>query len=270
MVTVSVILPVCNESACIGQSLAAILAFAKQYPRYQFIFVDDGSIDDTAALVSEQLAQQESDQFWLISYSINRGKGYAVKQGVEFADGDYICFMDGDLAYSLDHIEQMEKLLQSYDIVIGCRDLVPESRAQPSWLRKLTGRVFNWISRAVLQLPYRDMQAGLKGFRKPVAKDLFRRQRITGFAFDVELLYMAKQLGYQIAELPARLSPSHRHKLSKISLGKDSFLMALDLLSIRFQSNITAYEKRSLAQLRHRRVRYHDRIWTTDSRDRDI
>jgi glycosyltransferase involved in cell wall biosynthesis len=270
MATVSVIMPLYNESACIGRTLAATLDFAKQHPSYQFIFVDDGSTDDTAAILSQQLAQLSSDRFWLVSYPINRGKGYAIKQGVELAEGDYICFTDGDLAYSLDHLVQLTNLLQTCDMVIGCRNLVPESLEQPSWVRQLTGRVFNWISRSILHLPYRDMQAGLKGFRKLVAKDLFRRQQITGFAFDVELVYIAKQLGYRIAELPARLSPSHRHKLSKISLGRDSLRMAIDLLNIRFQSNIASYEKGNLTQLRHRRVRYHYRIWTVNSRDRAI
>jgi len=252
MATVSVILPVYNESACISQSVKTVFNFAKQNPSYRFIFVDDGSTDATAAILGENLTQFKLHrQFTLISYAKNRGKGYAVRQGIQSAEGDYICFIDGDLAYSLDHLEQLVRILQDYDMAIGCRNLVHESLEQPTWLRKLSGRVFNWLSRAILLLPYQDMQAGIKGFRRAVAKDLFRRQRILGFAFDVELVYLAERLGYQIAELPAHLSPSHRHKPSKVSLGRDSFRMVIDLLSIRFQSNILPYEKHSLTQLRY-------------------
>ncbi len=242
MVMVSVILPVYNESECINKTFDSVLEYSQKKESYHFIFVNDGSTDNTAEILAKRVSSTNLNKFTLVSYAANKGKGYAVKKGVEQAKGDYICFIDSDLAYSLDHLELLVDKLQEFDVVIGCRNLVPENLTQPKLSRRLSGMVFNLISRKIFNLHYRDMQAGLKGFRNAVAKELFKNQKSSGFSFDVELLCLAKKQGYFIGEIPARISEKHRYKISKVNLIKDSIRMFIELLAIKLREQNNAYQ----------------------------
>ncbi|MCW6053607.1 glycosyltransferase [Lyngbya sp. CCAP 1446/10] len=95
-----------------------------------------------------------------------KGKGYAVKKGSEYAEADCICFMDGDLAYSLEHLERLLERLEKFDVVIGCTNLDLENFQNLTLLIKIACKIFNLISRLILNLSYRNMQVGLKGFKK--------------------------------------------------------------------------------------------------------
>lgn len=238
----SVILPVYNESACIRKTFESVLEFSKSNPSYHFIFVNDGSIDDTRQIIEASIKQSKMSQIALVSYETNQGKGYAVKKGLEYSDGDYICFIDGDLAYSLAHLELIVDKLDWFDVVIGCRNLIPDSVKKVKLNRKIAGKVFNIISRKILSLKFRDMQAGVKGFRKYVAKDLFEKQTMMGFAFDVELIFLAKKQGYTIGEIPAIVSEMHINKASKVDLIKDSIRMFCGLLTIKYNDQAGKYE----------------------------
>jgi len=238
----SIILPMYNEQACIDQTFDAVLTYADAHPNYDFIFVNDGSTDNTAALLQARIAQSENDRILLLSYPQRGGKGYAVRRGIEVADGDYVCFLDGDLAYSLDHLDLMLSKLEWYDVVIGSRSLVSGGNQGLKPIRKLAGKIFNLLSRSILSLHYVDMQAGLKGFQKSAAQQLFSLQQLTGFSFDVELIYLARKQGYTIAEIPARVSPNHNYKLSKVNLLADSCKMLRDLLQIRLNDWLGWYE----------------------------
>jgi dolichyl-phosphate beta-glucosyltransferase len=239
---VSVILPVHNEQSCIGRTFDAVLDYSRSHPGYRFIFVSDGSSDRTEKILNHRIAGTETTQIQLLAYSNRGGKGYAVRCGVEIADGDYICFLDGDLAYSLDHLDLMVSKLKHYEMIIGCRGLVPggDRGLKPS--RKLAGKIYNLLSRWLLNLKYMDMQAGLKGFQQQAARELFSRQMLTGFSFDVELIYLARKLGYEIAEIPARVSSSHSHKISTVDLISDSLKMLGDLFKIRLNDWLGRYE----------------------------
>jgi glycosyltransferase involved in cell wall biosynthesis len=239
---VSVILPIYNEVECIEQTFDAVLNYAKEHPAYQFIFVNDGSSDRTQELLEKKLGATEAEQIRLISYHDRRGKGHAVKIGVECAEGTYICFIDGDLAYSLDHIDLLIEKLDRSDLVIGSRGLARRQIVGLRLSRRVAGKVFNILSNLILGLHYRDMQAGLKGFRKWVAQDLFRKQRLDGFSFDVELIYLAKKEGYRISEIPAIVSDDHGKKTSQVKLVQDSMQMFFDLLIIRFNDILGHYE----------------------------
>jgi glycosyltransferase involved in cell wall biosynthesis len=230
---VSVVLPVYNESAYINKTFDSILEFSKSHPNYHFIFVDDGSTDRTQAILNQRIESSKTSKIKLISYVTNKGKGYAVKQGVESASGEYICFIDSDLAYSLDHLEVIVKNLKHFDVVIGCRNLHIESVKHVKLIRKLSGKIFNLLSRKVLNLQLRDMQAGLKGFKGEAAKEIFKKQGIKGFSFDVELMYLTKKQGYTLLEIPARVSNEHLQKASKINLLRDSIEMFFSLLEIK-------------------------------------
>ncbi len=239
---VSVILTVYNEAECIEKTLETILTFSYNKPYYHFIFLNDGSTDKTKQILETNLESAQTSKVKIISYKNNKGKGYAVKTGVEYAEGDYICFIDSDLAYSLEHLENIFEKLDNFDVVIGCRNLIPKSVNQVNLIRKVAGKVFNVVSRKILNLPCIDMQAGIKGFRKDVAKELFKKQGITGFSFDVELIYLAKKKGYTIGQIPARVSDKHLSKASKVNLFIDSIQMLIDLLKINFNDRTGRYE----------------------------
>lgn len=163
---IAVILPVYNEANCIEQTFDRILEYSQRNHAYNFIIVNDGSTDDTLQIIENKLKTFPTHHIKLISYSHRQGKGYAVKKGSEYVDADYICFMDGDLAYSLEHLEPLVAKLEEFDVVIGCRNLDQDNFRNLTLIRKISGKIFNFLSRKILNLPYRDMQAGLKGFKK--------------------------------------------------------------------------------------------------------
>ncbi|MBF2026653.1 MAG: glycosyltransferase [Oscillatoriales cyanobacterium C42_A2020_001] len=238
----SIILPVYNEQACIHQTVNSVLAYAQAHPTYDFIFVSDGSTDQTVQILENRVAASGSDRIHILAYPQQGGKGYAVRRGIEIAEGDFVCFIDGDLAYSLDHLDLLLSELELYEVAIGCRSLVPDGNQGLKPIRKIAGKIYNALSRHILNLQYIDMQAGLKGFQRAAAIRLFSLQELTGFSFDVELIYLAKKLGYSIAEIPARVSPSHVRKRSKVNLLGDSLEMLRDLLRIRFNDLMGRYE----------------------------
>jgi len=242
MTTISVILPVYNESECIEKTLYSVFDYLKTRPNYYFLFVNDGSTDETKQILESKILELKASHIQLISYENRQGKGYAVSKGVEYANGDYICFIDSDLAYSLEHLEELVEKLNIFDVVIGCRNMHPDSLQRVKFSRMVAGKVFNILSNKILNLKYRDMQAGLKGFKNHAAKELFKKQELTGFSFDAELIYLANKLGYTIGEILAKVSEKHQYKFSKVKLIKDSFRMLLDLLKIRFYDWTGRYE----------------------------
>jgi glycosyltransferase involved in cell wall biosynthesis len=242
MMKIAVILPVYNEANCIEQTFDSILEFSQKNHAYNFIFVNDGSTDRTLNILEKKLTTFPTHYIKLISYSSRQGKGYAVKKGCEYVDAECICFMDGDLAYSLEHLEALVEKLERFDVVIGCRNLDRENFRNLTLLRKISGKVFNLISRAILNLKYRDMQAGLKGFKKIPAQEIFKRQTITGFSFDAELLFLAKKKGYTIGEISAKVSQQHLYKLSQVNILKDSLKMLVCLFKIRLNDRAGYYE----------------------------
>lgn len=238
----SIILPVYNEQACIDHTFDSVLEYAQAHPAYDFIFVSDGSTDQTAQILERRIATSGSDRIQVLAYPQQGGKGYAVRRGIELAEGDCICFIDGDLAYSLDHLDLLLSKLELYEVAIGCRSLVPDGNQGLKPIRKIAGKIYNTLSRRILNLQYVDMQAGLKGFQRAAAKRLFSLQELTGFSFDVELIYLARKFDYAIAEIPARVSSSHARKLSKVNLLGDSLRMLGDLLRIRLNDWMGRYD----------------------------
>ncbi|MEG3845641.1 glycosyltransferase [Microcoleus sp. herbarium19] len=242
MMKIAVILPVYNEANCIEPTFDRIFEFSQTNHAYNFIIVNDGSTDNTVGILENKLKTFPTHHIQLISYSNRQGKGYAVKKGCEYADADCICFMDGDLAYSLEHLEALVEKLEKFEVVIGCRNLDKENFRNLTLLRKISGKIFNLISRTILNLKYKDMQAGLKGFKKIPAQEIFKRQTLTGFSFDAELLFLAKKKGYTIGEIPAKVSQQHLYKLSQVNILKDSLKMLGCLFKIRLNDRAGYYE----------------------------
>lgn len=241
---VAVVLPVYNELECIEHTFDKIVEFSlrNQDRDYHFIFVNDGSTDGTQELLEKKLRTCQNPQIKLLSYPTRRGKGYAVKKGGESIEADYFCFLDSDLAYSLEHLDLLLEKLEKFDLVIGCRNLDKNNFKNLTFIRKVLGKIFNIMSRKILNLKYTDMQAGIKGFRKEAAKELFRKQRLSRFSFDVELIFIAKKRGYRIGEIPARVSENHIYKTSKVNLLKDSLEMFTCLLKIRYNELMGRYD----------------------------
>jgi len=240
--TVAVILPIYNEAKIVEEVFDKVCEFAVDNPAFKFIFVDDGSLDSTAELLSRRIQRTDSDRFTLVSYAPNQGKGFAIRKGMEHTDTDLVCFTDGDLAYSLDHLPLLVEALSSYDVVTGSRSLVPEKQKNIQLARRIMGWSFNRLVRIILDLPYRDTQAGLKGFRREAAEQIFARQRIFDFTFDAELLFLARRLGYRIAEVPAQVSETHVYKGSHVSLLRDTPRMFLSIIRIRCNSTLGKYD----------------------------
>lgn len=243
---VSVIIPCYNEEEIILNTLNKVIEFLKTHKNYKFVFVDDGSTDNTTKIFEKEniMTNDRLSKMSLISYEKNRGKGYAISKGVACADGDYICFLDSDLAYSLEHLPLLVEKLKNNDIAIGNRGLVAENNKNISRLRILFGIIFNFFIQVILNLRFNDTQAGLKSVTKIIAKDLFNNITMDGWSFDTELLFIAKKRGYKIAEIPAKVSENHLSKNSKIKLIRDSTIMFLDLVKIRINNWLGKYDKK--------------------------
>lgn len=242
MEKISVILPVYNESNCIANTFDEVLHYSQDKPHYQFIFVNDGSTDNTQSILEKKLAASQTSKIKIVAYNCNQGKGYAVKKGIESSWGEIICFIDSDLAYSLDHLDFLVDKLGVFDVAIGCRNMMPDRIKKVKFKRRIAGKIFNFISRKILDLKHPDMQAGIKGFTKEAAEILFAKQTLKGYCFDVELIYLANKYGYNIAEIPAIVSDIHLHKNSKVNLVVDSLKMLFSLLKIKLNDTLGVYE----------------------------
>ncbi len=198
----SVIIPAFNEAFRLGPSLKKLKAFLqKNFDSYEVIIVDDGSMDRTADIV------RTSAKKWKNLKSIflrsNHGKGFATRTGVLAAKGRWILCSDADLSTPIEELESLWKRTGSCSIIIGSRS-IPGSmiaKRQPLY-RVFMGRIFNRMARTITGIDLADTQCGFKLYRSNVAQDLFTRLHINGFAFDVEILFIAKKLGYRICEVP--------------------------------------------------------------------
>lgn len=198
----SVIIPAYNEEKRLPGTLRAIVSFLRQQSYVSEILVsDDGSTDRTAELALEQLRDFPHR---VLRAQRNRGKGHAVRQGMMAADGGYLFFSDADLSTPIEELSRfLAHLEKDQDLVIGSRAL-PDSRVEvhQNRVRKTMGQVYNRIARRVAFQGIRDSQCGFKGFRRDVARHLFSRQKINGFSFDAEIIYLAQKEKYRLLELP--------------------------------------------------------------------
>lgn len=249
--SVSIIIPAYNEAARISSSLAEILAFARTLASViEVIVVDDGSSDGTANIVNQFREQHPAEgvpAVSLIRHPRNRGKGAAVRTGFQAAYGDIVLFSDADLSTPITETPRIiEPIIRGeYEVVIGSRAMADSSiELQQSLLRRWAGRMFNRLVRCWTGLAVADSQCGFKAFRRTVAAPLFAVQRIDGFAFDVELLYLARRAGLRVLELPVRWAHSEG---SKVSMAVHTWEMAIDLGRIRWHELRGRYQPVSTA-----------------------
>lgn len=227
----SIVVPAYNESSRLPATLRAIFDWADANEiDVEVIVVDDGSVDDTVAITTK-LAATEA-RLRVEPLGRNRGKGAAVRRGVELAEKAFVLFSDADLSTPIAEVTALAGAIASgADIAIGSRDVASSNieRHQP-WYREAMGRTFNRLVRAMAVGGISDTQCGFKLFKADVAKRCFARSTIEGFAFDVEILYIARQLGYRIDEIGVRWINDDRTTVNAVT---DSARMLLDVARIR-------------------------------------
>lgn len=230
-VFLSVIIPAYNEEKRLGSSLEKIFAYlANQDYSYEVIVVDDGSRDTTSEVV--EAFSRKKKEVKLIRNCRNEGKGFAVRRGMLAAQGEYLLFSDADLSTPIEEVEKLFVCLEDgYDIAIGSRGPGARIEKRQPLLRQTMGKIFNILFIRFLVLKgIKDTQCGFKLFKRNTARDVFSRQRCTGFAFDVEILLISKQLGYRIKEQPIRWINSID---SKVNILRDSPAMLGELWQIK-------------------------------------
>jgi dolichyl-phosphate beta-glucosyltransferase len=200
--SISIIIPAYNEE----KRLPATLTKVKEYlasSRWEFteiVVVNDGSRDSTPDLARKAGVR-------LLQNPGNRGKGYSVRHGMLEAKGDWLLFSDADLSSPIGELDKLWSAIEHEhaQAAIGSRDLDRSliGVRQPLF-REFGGRLFNLVIRLITGLPFHDTQCGFKLFEAAAAREIFRRQRVERFGFDVEVLYIAQHLGYRTLEVPVR------------------------------------------------------------------
>jgi glycosyltransferase involved in cell wall biosynthesis len=203
-ITYSIVIPAYNEGSRLGATLEKVLGYVRERgwsTEVEVIVVNDGSRDNTADLVRGFAAKDPVLR--LVENPGNRGKGYAVRNGMLSSRGEIVVFSDADLSSP---IEEMPKLLAALaagaDIAIGSRWLRAELQTQrQSLLRQLAGRIFNGLNRIILGLRFKDTQCGFKAFTRRAVQKILPLQRIERWGFDPEILFLARKFGFRVEEV---------------------------------------------------------------------
>jgi dolichyl-phosphate beta-glucosyltransferase len=232
----SIIIPAYNEERRLPPSLEKVVAFLRAQPyRSEVIVVENGSTDQTTAAVEEFAARavRPDDPFNIEVQHSAPGKGAAVKHGMLLARGEYLFICDADLAMP---IEEISKFLPpaikqgSFDIAIASREVKGAVRYNEPAYRHVMGRVFNMLVRVLAVPGIQDTQCGFKMFTRNAALQAFPLQRLTGWSFDVEVLYIARQHDMRLVEVPIQW---YYQTDSRVRPVHDTINMVRELLKIR-------------------------------------
>jgi len=237
--TYSFVIPAYNESARIRPTLDEMLRYSEQHNwDIAILVVDDGSRDDTSAIVLEY--SKTHPQISLVASSSNHGKGFSVRAGMLHARGDICLFTDADLSSPIAEAQHLfDVIAQGADIAIGSRWLDPELQTQRQPLyRQLLGRIFNLALRLILGLNFADTQCGFKAFRRDAAQRIFPLQKIERWGFDPEILFLARKAGLVVKEVPVVWAHSEGTRLHPF---RDGMHMFFDVLRIRWNSMSGGY-----------------------------
>ena len=238
----SVILPAYNEERRIGFTLTVLHEyFAKQPYAVELLVVDDGSTDSTSKVGLEFAGSVPNLK--VLRNGRNRGKGYSIRRGVAEAKGSVIGFMDADYKTPIEEIENILPWLENgYEVVIGSRGLQHSRVEVPQpFYRRWGSRLFGAIMHALVGLPdIVDTQCGFKFFTRKAALDIFSRQKVDGYMFDVEILCLAQRLGYRVKEVPIRWINDPD---SRLQLVRGNLRVMKELLQIRASLNGMARER---------------------------
>lgn len=226
----SVIIPAYNEELRIAETIEKIIEFlSKNIKKFEIIVVDDGSFDHTVSVV-ENLTKKYFN-LKLIKNEVNKGKGFSIKHGVSVSKGKYCLFTDADSSSPIENINAFLPYISEDTIIIGSRGLSQSKIEihQPIF-REYMGKCFNLLVRIFIFGGIRDTQCGFKMFSRNIANKVFPLLTVDGFAFDVELLFLGRKLGFKIVELPIIWRNDIR---STVRPFKDSARMFMEILKIR-------------------------------------
>lgn len=233
----SVIIPVYNETGRLKNIWTIFNYLSSQKFFSELIIVDDGSTDNTLQKLKKKSKQIPMK---IISYYPNRGKGFAIKQGVLKASGRYILFTDIDLSTPVEEFEKFKKYLPKNDVLLATRKHTGAILLRrQSFLRESLGKGFTLLSQLVLRVSISDFTCGFKCFSKIAAKQIFKKQRIDRWGFDAEVLFLAKKLGFKIKEVPVTWSNDPK---TRVKFPQDIINSLIDLYKIRYYNFKKMYE----------------------------
>jgi dolichyl-phosphate beta-glucosyltransferase len=236
----SIIIPAHNEERRLGNSLEKVAAFVQKQPfTTEIIVVENGSTDGTL-----ELARRASRSIagLTVIHENERGKGLAVRRGMLAATGTYRFFADADLSMPIAEVNRfLPPRLKEVELAIGSREAKGARRYNEPAYRNIAGRTFNLLVRLIVLPGLKDTQCGFKCFRGDIAEQVFSRQTFTGWSFDPEVLFIARQLGYHIREVPI---PWYFNAESKVRLFHDSLGMMRDLFTIRRNAARGLYDRK--------------------------
>jgi dolichyl-phosphate beta-glucosyltransferase len=227
----SIVIPAYNEELRIIRTLGQVVSFlnTRSYS-WEVVVADDGSADATAQLVEDFASRQSRVRLLRLTH---RGKGSAVKHGMLEAKGQYRFLCDADLSMPFEQVERfLPPQLEGVDIALGSREAPNARRVGEPSQRHLMGRFYNWLVRVLAVPGVDDTQCGFKCFRGEVVPELFQKQTIDGFAFDVEILFLAYKSGMIIKEVGIDWYYRDRSKIRPVH---DSVTMTRDLVKIRWR-----------------------------------
>lgn len=258
----ALLIPCYNYANNLAQTLQKIKFWNEAlHEHFQVCVIDDGSTDNTAAILEEFLATNYT-WFQFLRLPHNLGKGAAIQKGMQLfiKKSDHIFFTDCDLHYGLPIIhERLLPLLQENDIVIADRSWVASSNHE-AISRRLSSYIFNRLMGQFTGVTLRDSQAGCKGFKTSSCMPIFEMMKIKGFAFDVEILSIAMFYRLRIAQVPVRFENEHQFpEESSIKILRSSFTMMLDLIRINLRWKRGKYKNSLLEK------RIDDQIYTIKS-----
>ncbi len=240
-VYLSIIIPAYNEATRLPASLEKIHAFLQgQSYTAEIVVVENGSSDDTLELA--QALQVKIDNL-IVIHEEQRGKGWAVRRGMQVSRGQYRFICDADLSMPIEELPRFfPPLSEDMPITIASREACGAVRYDEPQYRHIIGRVFNWMVRLLLLPGLQDTQCGFKCFRADVVEKVFPLVTISGWTFDVEALFIARRLGYTIKEIPI---PWYYNSHSNIRVLRDSLQMGSDLLKIRWNAITGKYHAKN-------------------------
>jgi dolichyl-phosphate beta-glucosyltransferase len=235
--TLSLVIPAFNEAPRFSYRAERLTEAASQRVidpgATEVIVVDDGSTDETADLAQALLAST-FPRLHILKLVENSGKGAAIRAGTNIASAPVVAFMDADMSVDPSQLPLLLAAIDSADVAIGSRALTDSTVTAAHLRRVIMGRTFNLLANAVTNVGLKDTQCGFKAFRTPVARLLFHLMEVDRFAFDVEVLWLARQFGLQISEVPVQWRDSRN---STIRPMMDSVSMAVDVCRIQWRKN---------------------------------
>jgi len=234
----SIIIPAYNEGLRLPQTLPQVISYVEEQSfQSEIIVVDNNSSDNTREMAT---SFAKDHPFLFVLSEPVQGKGAAVRTGLLSAKGEYLFMADADLSMPIEEVSKfLPPRLNGFDVAIGSREVNGAARFDEPAYRHFMGRIFNLVVKTVAVPGFQDTQAGFKCFRRDVAMDVLSCQQIDGWAFDVELLFIAQKHGFRIVEVPINW---YFRANSRINPLQDAVEMFREVLRIRSNNRKGLYD----------------------------